>query len=154
MSLVSEDPYLSHKCVTEPVIKCWYAVPYKVYDYSNVTLDMENRNKRNIFLDQEANKIDIIPKRLLSQFHFNSVALSCLILCDPMNHSTPGLSVHHQLPEFTQIHVHRVSDAIQPSYPLKPSSPSALSLSQHLGLLQWVICLHQMTKILVLQLKY
>ena len=86
---------------------------------------MENRNKRNIFLDQEANKIDIIPKRLLSQFHFNSVALSCLILCDPMNHSTPGLSVHHQLPEFTQIHVHRVSDAIQPSHPLSSPSPPA-----------------------------
>ena len=49
---------------------------------------------------------------------FSSVAQSCLTLCDPMNHSTPGLPVHHQLPEFTQTHVHRVSDAIQPSHPL------------------------------------
>ena len=55
--------------------------------------------------------------------HFSSVAQSCPTLCDPMNHSTPGL--HHQLPEFTQIHVHRVSDAIQPSHPLpSPSSPA------------------------------
>ena len=55
---------------------------------------------------------------------FSSVAQSCPTLCDPMNHSTPGLPVHHQLPEFTQIHVHRVSDAIQPPHP--PLSPSPL----------------------------
>ena len=51
---------------------------------------------------------------------FSSVAQLCLTLCDPMNHSTPGLPVHHQLPEFTQTHVHRVGDAIQPSHPLSP----------------------------------
>ena len=51
---------------------------------------------------------------------FSSVAQSCPTLCDPMNHSTPGLPVHHQLPEFTQTHVHRVSDTIQPSRPLSP----------------------------------
>ena len=50
-------------------------------------------------------------------FQFSSVAQSCLTLCDPMNRSTPGLPVHHQLPEFTQTHVHQVSDAIQPSHP-------------------------------------
>ena len=49
---------------------------------------------------------------------FSSVAKSCLTLCHPMNHSKPGLPVHHQLPEFTQTHIHRVSDAIQPSHPL------------------------------------
>ena len=67
---------------------------------------------------------------------FRSVAQSCPTLCDPMNRSTPGLPVHHQLPEFTQTHVHRVSDAIQPSHPL--SSPSLLtpSPSQHQGLFQ------------------
>ena len=63
-------------------------------------------------------------------FHFSSVAQSCPTLCDPMNHSTPGLPVHHQLPEFTQTHVHRVGDAIQPSHPLSSSSPPALNLSQ------------------------
>ena len=55
-----------------------------------------------------------------------------------MNRSTPGLPVHHQLPEFTQTHVHRVSDAIQPSHPLLSPSPPALNLSQHQGLFQWV----------------
>ena len=57
----------------------------------------------------------------MKQIQFSSVAQSCLTLCDPMNHSTPGLPIHHQLPESTQTHVHRVSDAIQPSHPL--SSP-------------------------------
>ena len=63
---------------------------------------------------------------------FSSVAQSCPILCNPMNRSTPGLPVHHQLPESTQIHVHCVSDAIQPSHPLSSPSP-ALNLSQHQG---------------------
>ena len=61
---------------------------------------------------------------------FSSVAQSCLTLCDPMNCSTPGLPVHHQLPEFTQTHVHRVGDAIQPSHPLSSPSPPAPNPSQ------------------------
>ena len=65
---------------------------------------------------------------------FSSVTQSCPTLCDPMDCSTPGLPVHHQLPEFTQTHVHRVSDAIQPSHPLSSPSPSAFNLSQHQGL--------------------
>ena len=65
-----------------------------------------------------------------------SVAQSCPTLCDPMNHSTPGLPVHHQLPESTQTHVHRVGDAIKPSHPLLSPSPPALNLSQHQGLFQ------------------
>ena len=71
-----------------------------------------------------------------SSIQFSSVAQSCLTLCDPMNHSTPGLPVHHQLPEFTQIHVHRVGDAIQPSHPLSSPSPPAPNLSQHQSLFQ------------------
>ena len=67
---------------------------------------------------------------------FSSVAQSCLTLCKPMNRSTPGLPVHHQLPEFTQTHVHRVSDAIQPFHPLSPSSPPAPNPSQHQSLFQ------------------
>ena len=62
---------------------------------------------------------------------FSSVAQSCPCLCDPMDHSTPGLPVHRQLPEFTQTHVHQVGDAIQPSHPLSSPSPLALHLSQH-----------------------
>ena len=68
---------------------------------------------------------------------FSSVTQSCLTLCDPMNCSTPGLLVHHQLPEFTQTHVHRVYDAIQPSHPLSSPSSYAPNPSQHQGLFQW-----------------
>ena len=67
-----------------------------------------------------------------------SVAQSCPTLCDPINRSTPGLPVHNQLPELTQTHVHRVSDAIQPSHPLSSPSPPALNPSQHQSLFQWV----------------
>ena len=71
------------------------------------------------------------------ELQFSSVAQSCPTLCDPMNRSTPGLPVHHQLPEFTQTHVHRVSDAIQPSHPLSSSpSPPAPNPSQHQSLFQ------------------
>ena len=69
---------------------------------------------------------------------FSSAAQSCPSPCDPMNCSTPGLPVHHQLPGFTQTHVHRVSDAIQPSHPLLSPSPPAPNPSQHQGLFQWV----------------
>ena len=65
---------------------------------------------------------------------FGSVAQLCPTLCDPMNHSRPGLPVHHQLPKSTQTHVHWVGDAIQPSHPLSSHSPPALNLSQHQGL--------------------
>ena len=65
-----------------------------------------------------------------------SVAQSCPTLCDPMNRSTPGLPVYHQLLEFTETHVHRVSDAIQPSHPLSSSSPPAPNPSQHQSLFQ------------------
>ena len=74
---------------------------------------------------------------------FSSVAQSCLTLCDPMDCSTPGLPVHHQLPEFTQTHVHWVGDAIQPSHLLSSPSPPALNLSQHQGLFKWVSSSHQ-----------
>ena len=67
---------------------------------------------------------------------FSSVAQSCLTLCDPMNCSMPGLPVHHQLPEFTQTHIHRVSDAIQPSHPLSFPSPPAPNPSKHQSLFQ------------------
>ena len=74
---------------------------------------------------------------------FGSVSQSCLILWDPMDCSTPGFPVHHQLPELTQTHVNRVSDAIQPSHPLSAPSPTTLNLAQHQGLFQWVSFLHQ-----------
>ena len=79
----------------------------------------------------------------LSSGQFSSVAQSCPTLRDPMNRSTPGLPVHHQLPESTQTHVRWVSDAIQPLHPLSSPSPPAPNLSQHPGLFQWVSSLHQ-----------
>ena len=66
----------------------------------------------------------------------SSVAQSCPTLCDPMHRSTPGLPVHHQLPEFTQTHVHRVGDAIQPSHPRSPPSSPAPNPSQYQSLFQ------------------
>ena len=87
-------------------------------------------------------KIVLIPwnnfsaKYLEPSVQFSSVAQSCPTLCDPMNRSTPGLPVHHQLPEFTQTRVHRVCDAIQPSHPLSSPSPPAPNPSQHQSLFQ------------------
>ena len=80
--------------------------------------------------------------------HFSSVAQSCPTLCDPMNRSMPGLSVHYQVPESTQTHVHQVSDAIQPSPPLSSPSPPPLNLSQHQGLFKRVSSSHQVAKVL------
>ena len=87
-------------------------------------------------------------------FQFSLVAQSCPTVCDPMDCSTPGLPVYHQLPEFTQTHVHPVHDAIQPSHPLSSPSPPAFNLFQHQGLFQWVSSLHQVAKVLELQLQH
>ena len=84
----------------------------------------------------------------MSIFQFSSVAQSCLTLCDPVDFSTPGLPVHHQLPELTQIHVYWVGDAIQPSHPLSSPFPPAFNLSKHQGLFQWVSSLHQVARVL------
>ena len=84
----------------------------------------------------------------LASVQFSSVAQSCPNLCNPMNRSMPGLPVYHQLPEFTQTHVHQVGDAIQPSHPLSSLSPPAPNTSQHQGLFQWVNSLHEAAKVL------
>ena len=90
----------------------------------------------------------------LGSVQFISVAQSCLTPCDPTNHSMPGLPVHHQLPEFTQTHVHRVGDAIKPSHPLSSPSPPAPNPSKHQGLFQIVNSLHEVAKVLEFQLKH
>ena len=93
------------------------------------------------------------PSRSLKEWEskFSSVQST---LCDPMNHSTTGLPVHHQLQEFTQTYVHRVGDAIQPSHPLSSPSPPAINLSQHQGLFKWVSSSHQLAKVLEFQLQH
>ena len=89
---------------------------------------------------------------VISSVQFTLVTQSCPTLCDPMNSSTPGLPVHRQRPEFTQTHVHRVSDASQPSHPLSSPSPPAPNPSQHQSLFQRVNSLHEVAKVLEFQL--
>ena len=90
----------------------------------------------------------------LSSLQFRSVTQLCLTLCNPMDCSTPGFPVLHQLPELTQTHVHRVSDAIQPSHPLLSPSSLTFNLSQHQGLFQWVSSSYQVAKVLEPQLQH
>ena len=84
----------------------------------------------------------------------SSVAQSCPILCHPIDCSTPGFPVHHQLPKLAQTHIHHVSDATQPSHPLSSPSPPAFNLSQHQGLFQGVSSSHPVAKVLEFQLQY
>ena len=85
---------------------------------------------------------------------FSSVTQSCPTLCNPMDCSTPGFHVHHQLLELVQTHVHWVSDTIQPSHPLSSPFPPAFNLSQHQGLFKWVSSSNQVAKVLELQLQH
>ena len=92
-----------------------------------------------------------------SYYSVSSVQFSCSVRSnslDPMNRSTPGLPIRHQLLGSTQTHVHRVGDGIQPSHPLSSPSPPAPSPSQHQGLFQWVNSSHDMAKVLEFQLQY
>ena len=91
---------------------------------------------------------------LFSWVQFSPITQSCPTLCKPVDCSMPRLLVHHQFPEFTQTHVHWVSDAVQPSHPLLSPSPSAFNFSQHQGLFKWVSTLHQVAKVLEFQLQH
>ena len=93
--------------------------------------------------------------KIIASVQFSSVAQLCLTLCDAINCSMTGLpGLHHQLLEFTQTHMHQVSDAIQPSHPLSSPSPPALNPSQHQSLFQWVNSLHEVAKVLEFQLQH
>ena len=107
-------------------------------------LQLSKGKKTNIYTDS---------RYVFATVHvqFSSVAQLCPTLCDPMNHSTPGLPLHHQLQEFTQTHVHQVSDAIQPSHPLSSPSSPAPNPSQHQGLFQRVNSSHEVAKVLEFQ---
>ena len=82
------------------------------------------------------------------------ISQSCLTICDPMDCSSPGFPVHHQLPESIQTYVYQVSDAIQPYHPLLSPSPPAFNLSQHQGFFQFASSLHQVSKLLELQFQH
>ena len=108
---------------------------------------------RNPFLSSPKHMF-IFIKYLSESVQFSSVAQLCLTLCDPMSCSTLGLPVHHQHPESTQTHAHRVSDAIQPSLRLSSPSPPAPNPSQHQGLFQWVNSSYEVAKVLEFQLQH
>ena len=122
----------------------FYFILLMYYDFSNIS-DKSGYWKRMVL------KI-VSMSHLCYSVHFSSVTQSCPTLCDPMNHSTPGIPVHHQLPEFTQTHVHRVSDDIQPSHPLSSPSSPVPNPSQHQSIFQWVNSSHEVAKVLEFQL--
>ena len=127
-----KDRYIHHGAfLWDPSLLCLFL---HLCLYSHVT--SSRRPVLRLFLN--GNSLSLIQYSCIffSSVQFNSVAQSCPILCDPMNRSMPGLPVHHQLPEFTQTHVHQVGDAIQPSHPLASPSPPAPNPSQHQSLFQ------------------
>ena len=111
------------------------------------------RGKEGLVIDLECLEETASKRTSQLSVQFSSVAQSCPTLCDPMNHSTLGLPVHHKPLESTQTHVHWVGDAIQPSHPLASPSP-APNPSQHQGLFQWVISSHEVAKVLEFQLQH
>ena len=115
---------------------------------------VNDREYMRAFLPRSKHLLGNLLWLLKHTIQFSSVALLCPTLCNPMNRSTPGLPVHHQLPEFTQTHAHRVSDAIQPFHPLSSPSPPAPNPSQHQGLFQWLSSLHEVAKVLEFLLQH
>ena len=138
------------KCLTDCLILRYKAVAYQ----SSSTLGVLWKTSTTMYFhgnwSEESSKV----LRISATLYCSVQSLSRVWLCDPMECSTPGLPVHHQLPELTQTHVHWVGDAIQPSHPLSSPSPPALNLSQHQGLFQWVSSLHQVAKVLEFQLQH
>ena len=131
-------------------------------DHYVVRLDINSRGKKenykkyiwrlnNMLLNSQQIMEEIKKEIKICMHQFSSVAQSCTMLCDPRHCSMPGLPVHHQLPDFTQTHIHWVSDAIQPSHPLSSPSPPAPNPSQHHSLFQWVNSSHKVAKVLEFQ---
>ena len=108
----------------------------------------------NIFQEIQVSMWNVCKIKHCFSVQFSSVTQSCATLCNSMNHSTTGLPVQHQLPEFTQTHVHRVSDAIEPSHSPSSPSPPAPNPSKHQSLFQWVNALHEVAKVLEFQLQH
>ena len=122
------------------------------FHYRNITCQNKIKQTDEFLNVHSSGQLSLLTVCVLSSQLFKS--LSHVRLCDSMNCSMPGFSVHYYLPELAQTHVHWVSDAIQPSHPLSPPPPLALSFSQHQGLFQWVGSLKQVAKLLELQLQY
>ena len=141
-------------CALEPVSHIYWNLHLSTCSATREVTAM--RSLRSTTREQPllATAVEKPVQQLKTSVQFSSVAQLCLTLCNPMNCSTPGLSVHHQLLEFTQTHVHRVSDAIQPFHPLSSPSPPAPNPSQHQGLFQWVNSSNEVAKVLEFQLQH
>ena len=144
---------LQYFCQYNPTDRgVWRAIVHGVTES-----DMTKRTCRHDTLYQDGPLASYFIPIIMSHNPFSSVQFICSVmstLCYPINHSTAGLPVLHELPESTQTHVHWVGDVIQPSHPLLCPSPPALNLSQHQGLFQWVSCSHQVAKVLEFQLQH
>ena len=148
-------------CMASPIQWAWVWVNYRSWWWTGRPGVLQSIGSQRVGHDwvTELNWTElltciIINNHTFSSVQFSSVTQACPTLCDPMNRSTPGLPVHHQLLESTQTHVHWVGDAIQLSYPLSSPSPPSLNPSQHQGLFQWVSSLHQVDKVLEFQLQH
>ena len=128
-------------------------------EYDSVLKMKENMSQATTYMNledimlSEISQSQKVKHYIITLIQFSWLTQACLTLFDPMDCNTPGLPVHHQLPEFAQTHVHWVSDAIQPSH-LLSSPPLSFSLSQHQGLFQWVSSSHQVAKLLEFQLQH
>ena len=144
-------------CTENPQMRKFY------YNCFILSLSLHTHTQKQICHLQQ-NLKTFLPKQIKTTMRYpltsvrirsdqiRSVAHSCLTLCNPMNRSTPGLPVHHQLPEFTETHIHWVGEAIQPSHPRSSPSPPAPNPSQHQSLFQWVNSSHEVAKVLEFQL--
>ena len=149
--------YRPHKC-SSLIEVVWFPAPPHMarwFGHSSLPVSFLNYSgrtgSRNI-IRKTQNTLGCSP--LDQDVKFSSVAQSCPTLCDPVDWGMPGLPVHHQLPEFTQTHVHPAGDAMQPSHPLLSPSPPAFNLFQHQGLFKWVSSSHQVAKVLEFQLQH
>ena len=133
----------------------WHSIAFAIFHLSLVlAYTQRDRLQKDVNARRQECLGAILKVCLPYLFQFSSVVQLCRTLCNPMNYSMPGLPVHHKHPEFTQTHVYRVSDAIQPSHPLLSPSPPAPNPSQHQSLFQLVSSSHQVAKILELQLQH
>ena len=130
-------------------INKWDLIKLKSFRIENEIIKI-TKWKNNLLNGRKHFQKDMTNK--VSQF--SSIAQSCPTLCDPMDCNTPGFPVHHQLPELAQTHVHRVGDALQPSYPLSSPSLPAFNLYQHQDFSKWVSSLHQVAEVLEFQLQH
>ena len=131
----------------------WFMVSTQIFMEKNLNSSHSNF-QMSIFIHHFNQTVFWELERVCHNFQISSVAQLYPTLCDLMDCSMPGLPVYRQLLESTQTHVHRVSDAIQPSHPLSSLSPPAFNLSQHQGLFQWVSSSHQVDKVLEFQLQH